>query len=356
MNPKTVLVETNMGQSPYDSPGEIRLELEKTSQLTVEQVRSDLAGSTTGFGSNVVRKNSWQYYHRLATSKYLIDNQTLPRFYKKRAGQIYVQTWHGIPLKKMGLDQFSNQVVSKAKIEEFRERNSYWDYLTTPSLYFAKVVTRAFETSAKALPTGSPRNDRLVNPNPATVTAARTAIGVDFDRKSVLYAPTFRDGHRGPVALELDLDLWVQEMADQYQLLLRPHYLNSISVPRHLRQHVIDTSNIADTTSVLLAADLVITDYSSIMFDYATLDRPQVLYTYDLDRYSSAKRGTYFDVRNYSPGPLTFDQQSLMARVREQSESDTYSRQRSSFREKFCGVEPGDSAMQTVATVWGREK
>lgn len=356
MNPKTVLVETNMGQSPYDSPGEIRLELEKTSQLTVEQVRSDLAGSTTGFGSNVVRKNSWQYYHRLATSKYLIDNQTLPRFYKKRAGQIYVQTWHGIPLKKMGLDQFSNQVVSKAKIEEFREKNSYWDYLTTPSLYFAKVFTRAFETSAKALPTGSPRNDRLVNPNPATVTAARTAIGVDFDRKSVLYAPTFRDGHRGPVALELDLDLWVQEMADQYQLLLRPHYLNSISVPRHLRQHVIDTSNIADTTSVLLAADLVITDYSSIMFDYATLDRPQVLYTYDLDRYSSAKRGTYFDVRNYSPGPLTFDQQSLMARVREQSESDTYSRQRSSFREKFCGVEPGDSAMQTVATVWGREK
>ena len=79
-------------------------------------------------------------------------------------------------------------------------------------------------------------------------------------------------------------------------LLLRPHYLNSISVPRHLRQHVIDTSNIADATLVLLAADLGITDYSSIMFDYATLDRPQVLDTYDLEKYSSATRGTYFDL------------------------------------------------------------
>lgn len=352
----SVLIESNMGRSSYDSPGELRLALEKTHQLNIEQVRSDLQGSSAGFGNNVIRKNTWQYYHRLATSKYLIDNQSLPWFYKKRSGQLYVQTWHGIPLKKMGLDQFSNRVVPKTEIAEFRERNSYWDYLTTPSSYFADVFNRAFETSAKALPAGSPRNDRLVKPSRSVVEAARTAVGVDPDRKSVLYAPTFRDGHRGPVKLELDLDLWVQVMADEYQLLLRPHYLNSISVPRHLRQHVIDTSNIADATLVLLAADLGITDYSSIMFDYATLDRPQVLYTYDLEKYSSATRGTYFDLQNYSPGPLTFDQHSLMERVREQAEGDTYGRQREAFRERFCGTEPGDSAMQTVTTVWGRGK
>lgn len=348
-----VLVDSHMGTSTSDSPHAIAHALrEQFPNVTV--VRAASAGRPVWAAGqdDVVRIGTWKHLSLLARAGGIVDNQSLPWYFIKRRGQVYVQTWHGIPLKRMGLDQ-AEVAGDKSRVADLKQRSGYWDYLSIPSEFFREVFVPAFAYAHAELPVGSPRNDELVLSNADTTRAAKAQLGLDPQRQTVLYAPTFRDGQRGPVALELDLDEWVAEMATDFQLLVRPHYLNRINVPRHLRRHVVDVSSIKDTNLVMLAADLLVTDYSSVMFDYLVLDRPQVLYTYDLERYSGSLRGTYFDLREDAPGPLAMDQEQLMDEVRRGLQRDTTGAQRAEFRGKFAGDEPGDVSRATVQAVWG---
>lgn len=355
LDPTLVLVESHMGTSEHDSPRDIIDELRKQ-RPDLRIVWSAARGSMWSSGrGDVVRRHTHEYLRALATATWIVDNQTLPPYYEKRSGQQYVQTWHGIPLKRMGLDQAKMQHGAAEAREELVRRSGMWDFLTIPSEFFRSVFVPAFNTTARELPLGSPRNDRLVRQEPGN-SAAKAVLGLDPRRPTVLYAPTFRDGARGAVALELDLERWVEAMGDRVQLLVRPHYLNAIRVPAGLRRDVVDVSKVKDTALVMQAADLLITDYSSVMFDYLALDRPQVLYTYDLDDYMFAARGTYFDLRQDAPGPLVSDQEQLMDAVLGRLDADPDAVQRAAFRDRYAGTEPGNAAAATVESVWGAKK
>jgi CDP-glycerol glycerophosphotransferase len=346
-----VLVEAHMGRSSFDSPGAIGRELEKMTP-SIDVQWSAARGSAWAAGmENVAVRHTWKYAFALATSKFVVDNQTLPGYFKKRKRQTYVQTWHGIPLKRMGFDEPRFQRADESARQDLRRKVSYWDYLSCPSKYFAEVFVPAYGVKATLLPQGTPRNDKLVAGR-GDRAAAKSRLGLSPDRKIVLYAPTFRDGNRGKVEVNLDLDEWVEAMSDDVQLVVRSHYLNRIRVPRHLRRHIVDLSEVGDAADVMLAADVLVTDYSSIMFDYVQLDRPVVIYGYDVDAYSSSIRGTYFDIEAEAPGQFVRTQSELMDALTGDYESDEFTERRRAFRQKFAGIEPGNATRSTIAEVW----
>src|SRR5699024_8041097 len=162
---------------------------------------------------------------------------------------------------------------------------------------------------------------------------------------------TFREA--GSATLELDLSRFVDSIGEDIQLLVRPHYLNAMDIPRSMRSDVVDVSAVGDANRVLMASDVLVTDYSSIMFDYLVLDRPIILYAYDYADYTQSARGTYFDLHTHAPGPLAMTQEKLTSELRKLVDGqDNRTEVRSAFRDRFAGREPGNSAETTVETVW----
>lgn len=345
-----VVVESHMGKSHFDSPRAIADQLSK-SRPDLKIVWVAAPGRNWALGlDNVVIRHSARYYRTLAKAKYIVDNQGLPNGYVKRDGQVYVQTWHGIPLKKMGFDESSMCFVPKERVENLHRKVGYWDYLTVPSNYFQRTLVPAFQFTGAALPHGSPRNDAMVN-GAQNSQVWKRLLGLDEHRTTVLYAPTFREA--GSATLELDLSRFVDSLGEDIQLLVRPHYLNAMDIPRSMRSDVVDVSAVGDANRVLMASDVLVTDYSSIMFDYLVLDRPIILYAYDYADYTQSARGTYFDLHTHAPGPLAMTQEKLTSELRKLVDGqDNRTEVRSAFRDRFAGREPGNSAETTVETVW----
>lgn len=184
----------------------------------------------------------------------------------------------------------------------------------------------------------------------------RIMLGLPRDRKIVLYAPTFRANSRNSkraIKLELDLEGWIDDLGDDCILLIRAHYLNKISIHPKFAGKIVDVSGIDDISSLFAVSDLLITDYSSVMFDYCTLDRPILIYAYDYENYVNDERGTYFSLEEFSPGLIVKDQQSLHKAVLERLTVDLDKDERHKFSQRFAGFEDGDSADRTVERVWG---
>ena len=226
-------------------------------------------------------------------------------------------------------------------------RAAQWDGLISPCDYFEETFVRAYRYEGELLRGGTPRNDVLVHEAEKRVDYKRK-LGLPLDRTIVLYAPTFR-AVTSPATVKpgeaLDVREWVEALGDKTYLLVRAHYLDRVHVPRALHQYALDVSHVPDVNMVYLAADVLVTDYSSVMFDFATLRRPMAFYAYDLDEYMSADRGTYFDLTEEVPGPVVHTFSDLLETVRtlridEVKDSAAYDR----FVRRYCGDEDGSAA------------
>ncbi|WP_031085738.1 CDP-glycerol--glycerophosphate glycerophosphotransferase, partial [Streptomyces sp. NRRL WC-3549] len=154
--------------------------------------------------------------------------------------------------------------------------------------------------------------------------------------------------------LPLDAARFAERFGDRYTLLVRAHYLEAASLPACPPGTVVDVSDHHDTGELLALADVLVTDYSSIMFDYALLDRPIVLFAPDLDAYA-AERGSYFDLREKAPGPVAETEDELFAVVERLKAADTgFQAARAAFAEEFGGYDRGDAARTVVDTVFAR--
>ncbi|MDD6792233.1 MAG: CDP-glycerol glycerophosphotransferase family protein, partial [Thermobifida fusca] len=158
-----------------------------------------------------------------------------------------------------------------------------------------------------------------------------------------------RPRRRTAVRPLFDLAAFAREFGDQYVLLVRSHYLERLVVPPSAAEAVIDVSAEHDTTPLLAAADALITDYSSVMFDYVLLDRPMIYYVPDYDDYVHHARGTYFSLAEVAPGPLAFTEEELFAALRELDTADTqYVKARRAFAERFAAYDTGTAARAIV--------
>jgi CDP-glycerol glycerophosphotransferase len=302
--------------------------------------------------------NSPEYYDYLHTSRFLVNNNNFPFYYSKHPEQIYLQTWHGTPLKRIGNDVPSANLSLSYRALMQREARA-WDYLLAQNQFAADVLPRAFGYVGEVLTLGYPRNDVLAQA-PAEVTeAVRRKIGVQPDQRVVLYAPTWRDNAQsasGRYAFvnHLDLNKVSEAFGDHTVLLVRGHSNTPGLTGSSGRVNIIDVSSYPDVSEVMLISDVLVTDYSSIMFDFAVTDRPILFLVPDLERYSGTIRGFYLDFKEVAPGPLhsTTDDilRSLSAIDRIKA---AYRLRYEAFQQRFVPLDDGTAAGRVVEAVWG---
>ncbi|NJP82814.1 CDP-glycerol:glycerophosphate glycerophosphotransferase, partial [Streptomyces sp. AA8] len=274
-----VVFEALEGRGYADSPRALHEELQRR-DLPLHAVWS-YSGNRSSYpeGLPLVRRGSWEYVHALARARYWVDSHGFPTLYGKRPATRYLQTWHGQAFKHMGFDVPELRLANPERRRRHRETIARWDALIAPSEEFERTFVRANGYTGELLRTGLPRNDDLVRwDDPARrerAAATRERLQIPDGRRVLLYAPTFRDGARGSgESVRADLAELVRYLGEEWTVVVRPHYYERYTVPRELGHAVRDGRDFADLNDLLLASDALLTDYSSLMFDYANLGRP----------------------------------------------------------------------------------
>jgi CDP-glycerol glycerophosphotransferase len=302
-----------------------------------------------------VVSGSRAYYRAVARAKYLINNATFPPAVVKRPGAVHVQTHHGTPLKTMGLDQprFPASTVGY-DAERMRRNIAKWDFSITANRHTTLLWDRQFPIKGETLETGYPRNDRLALATERDVAAARAELGIAPGERTVLYAPTHREWHAA-FTPALDVDALAEALGPDTRVLLRGHYFYGMAGFPSPHPRVTDVSAFPTVETLYLAADVLITDFSSAMFDYAVLDRPLVIFAPDWEIYR-AVRGVTFDLSTEHPGTFVRDFDDLVAAFRTgQVDGPQAARDRAAFRERFCSLEDGRAAERVVRRIFLNE-
>lgn len=333
-----ILFESHMGKQYSDSPRAIYEELSRQRpDLNVFWSTADFSD----FGvcpTHMVRRHSDSYARILARASVLVDNQGFPSYFKTRPDQMYLQTWHGVPLKQMGKDSHSK---SAKELAEIRQSVANWTLTFEPSPYYKRYLNEAMFYDGPTLEAGLPRNDVLLQISENDEAKARANLGLREGKRYVLWAPTFREtGKYGVPSLDsiLNLEELVEKLSDDVVLLVRPHYLNKMVIPKHLSEKVLDVSGIDEISKLYIAADMLVTDYSSVMFDFAITGKPIVIFAPDYDDYRASQRGVIFDIASESPGPFVSDEASLVREIEQSLEEPGEREQYSEFITKFVGA------------------
>ncbi len=235
-------------------------------------------------------------------------------------GAEYLQTWHGTPLKHIHFDVFQ---APPGRLDYLTRDVRRWDHLISPNQASTGPLRQAFGFTGEVAETGYPRNDVLVSPHAGEVRAnVRAQFGIPDDKKIVLYTPTWRDDlldedGKQDFRLHLDLDQFSEQLGDDHVLLMRLHYMVSGRLGDIDHPGVFDVSFHPNVSDLYLAADVMITDYSSTMFDFAVTGKPLLFFTYDLAHYRDTLRGFYFDFHLSAPGPLLHTNAEVFRRTEE---------------------------------------
>lgn len=307
-----------------------------------------------------VKRFSLKYFYYLATAKYWVSNSRMPKYLDKRPGNIYLQTWHGTPLKTLVFDINDIYSADPNYKPNFYAQSRRWDYLNSPNQYSSDIFRSAFKYEKEMLEFGYPRNDILYNKNnKKDIMALKRNMNIPLDKKVILYAPTWRDDEfysRGnyKFTLHLDLKKTQRELGEDYILLLRTHYhiANQIDVSEY-KGFVYDFSKYDDIAELYLISDMLITDYSSVFFDYAHLRRPILFYTYDLEKYRDQLRGFYFEMEQEVPGPLLMNTSEVIDTVKDiDNVTKEYENKYEVFYNKYCLWDDGQASKKTVQRVF----
>ncbi|MGA5357075.1 CDP-glycerol glycerophosphotransferase family protein [Streptomyces purpurascens] len=307
-------------------------------------------------GTDHVVPGSRRYWEVLATAKYLVNNVNFPNAVVKRPDAIHVQTHHGTPLKRMGLDQMAYPAAAQGlDFKALLERIDKWDYSVSANSHTTRMWERAYPSHYVSLDHGYPRNDVYYTATADDIRAVRDRLGIDPGRRAVLYAPTHRDYEAGWTP-RLDLAALADRLGEETVLLVRGHYFygGAASPLTNLRRtgRIIDVSSYDPVEDLCLAADALVTDYSSIMFDYANLDRPIVIHADDWETYRTT-RGVYFDLMDQAPGPVARTQQELTEILTTEAWRDEgAAKTRAAFRRRFCEYDDGRAAERVVRRVF----
>ncbi|WP_437044750.1 bifunctional glycosyltransferase family 2 protein/CDP-glycerol:glycerophosphate glycerophosphotransferase [Streptomyces sp. enrichment culture] len=296
---------------------------------------------------------SRRYWRVLARAAYLVNNANFAEGVVKRRGSVHLQTQHGTPLKTMGVDQSPYPVVAAASgsFTKLLGRVDRWDYNLSSNRHSTQTWERAFPGSYEQLEYGYPRNDVYYTATADDVARVRRELGVPEGKTAVLYAPTHRDHRTGFGTGGLDLEAFCEAAGEDVVVLLRAHYFYDRGGRHGGSGRIIDVTAHPSSEDVCLAADALVTDYSSIMFDYANLDRPIVVYADDWEVYRET-RGVYFDLPAAPPGPVARTPEELARIFADGSYAGAESAAlRAAFRERFCEFDDGRAAERVVRRV-----
>ncbi|MBQ9166207.1 MAG: CDP-glycerol glycerophosphotransferase family protein [Oscillospiraceae bacterium] len=282
--------------------------------------------------TEIVAYNTQAHHLACARAKYIITNSMPMGIIKLRPGQKLIETWHGTPLKRLGCDieVDSNSINTKEEIHDrYRQRVQQMTHFLSPSDFYTEKLTSAFDlkgagSKVQMIQQGYPRNDFLTKYTQEDVKRIKESLGVPLDKKVILYAPTFRDNQKLERAysysftLEMDFDHLLETLGEEYVVLFRPHYFVASQFDfKKYEGKVYDVSKVDDVNEMYVISDMLITDYSSVFFDYAILKRPILLFMYDLELYQGQLRDFYIDLKEL-PFPIVRTQQQLEEAILDQ--------------------------------------
>lgn len=364
-------------------------------------------GLGPGITPRVVREGGREHYEALARARHIITNSPLPTWFRARDDQVVVQTWNGTPLKRIGNDQAHMAREPKPPVwhrQAAEVRN--WDLLVAQSPWAAAILRRAFGYDGEVLEAGLPRNDLIaVGDRDGLAAAIKRRLGVPEGKKLVLYAPTSRDNDRKNSSVRFDLPEMRRALGHDHVLLVRGHPLQaypsapglaapgsaaaramaaeSLPVapagaaearpsPKLLARRAavakakakaggsgaaafaLDVTTYPDIAELLLVADVLITDYSAVMFDFVVTGKPVILFAPDLQRYD-ASRGLYLDLATEAPGPLLFEQSDVVDALRSVDKvAAEYAERYAAFARLHAPYDDGKATMRLVDHVFGQ--
>ena len=280
-------------------------------------------------GAKIIEYFSISYFFYLARSKYWIVNCKLPSYVLKKKEQVYLQTWHGTPLKRLahdilleeGTTFYRSQMSAEEMYATYDNDVKKYNYMISPNAFCTKVFQSAFQIDKERLiETGYPRCDILVNTKEDEILAWKKKYGIPLDKKVILYAPTWRDNSyttKGyTFSLQVDFAKWKEVLSKEYVVIFKPHYLivNQFDIDAY-QGFVYEIPATMDISELYLMSDLLITDYSSVFFDYAILNRPIYFYMFDLESYAQELRGFYFDIHETLPGDILQREADLLDKI-----------------------------------------
>ncbi|MGO2745823.1 CDP-glycerol glycerophosphotransferase family protein [Microbacterium sp.] len=292
-------------------------------------------------GAIAVVEGSPQWWRARGAARLLIVNDWLRRRFARKPGQKVLQTWHGTPLKRLAMHRPGFDPRRMAAVVKESRR---WDVLLAQNPYSERILKKAYAFFGKPIWTdGYPRNDMLVTGDGA---ATRAALGIGTDERVLLYAPTWRDD-RSEMVDFVDPQL-LAEQADAV-VLVRGHSRTLKPGKDTSGARVIDVTGFPETAQLLLIADALITDYSSVMFDYSVTGKPMFFLVPDLEHYRGQLRGFYFDLDKRAPGPLVKTQDELVAAVLDSSLPGHFGPRYAAWRRQFNGRDDGHASERVVS-------
>ncbi|GHE82517.1 hypothetical protein GCM10018785_58210 [Streptomyces longispororuber] len=311
-------------------------------------------------GALGVEEHSAAWYEALARCRRIVAAGHLPDFFERREGQTVVQTWHGAPLKRLGTDLTDTLYADHRQLDALPRLARQWSVLVSPARFATAHLRRALAYDGEVLEAGSPRTDLLFAADRAKVAdRVRHELGLAPDKRVVLYAPTYRDhlaAGPGHFRHESALDFRAAERAlgHDHVLLVRKHPLASGRLPGARAPFVRDVSAHPRAVELLLVADVLVTDYSSLMFDFAHTGRPMLFHAYDLEHYRDTVRGFCLDFETRAPGPLLASTDDVVAALRDlDAVAARHAEAYASFREDYCDLDDGHAAARVADRLLG---
>jgi CDP-glycerol glycerophosphotransferase len=344
-----VAFESNIGNDIGDSPGALHREIVRRG-LPVETAFVLEPSLPAPDGVRVLPRGTLRHLWAMGRARVWVSNQNMPALVPRPPGTFWVQTWHGTPLKRMLHDLDSVVGRDAGYVGRVDRMIGDWSVLLSPSGWATERFRSAFRYDGDVIEEGYPRNDVLVTSPEERARAVRRRLGLARSKKVLVYAPTFRDdqrtGNRFTFVLPLDLDALLRLAGDEYEVLVRLHPVVRGKVPLPWGVH--ETGAGFEMDDLLAVADVLVTDYSSVMFDYSVLERPMVFYVPDLDHYRDALRGFYLDFEAEAPGPLVRTTAELAEVILDEERLAGHADAVRAFRERFAPLDDGSASARVV--------
>ena len=313
--------------------------------------------------TTIVKYNSKEFFEKLSQAKYWVFNFKTPEYFIKKQEQIFIQCWHGTPLKRLGCDieiEKGNKATELKDIHKsYIDDAKKYDYFISPSKFATEKFCSSFGLNKLnkeniIIEKGYPRNEYLFKFKQEEVNEIKKKNNIPKNKKVILYAPTFRDnqyqaGKGHTYKLGINLLRLKEELDEDYIILMRLHYLvsNNIDVSQ-FKNFVYDVSDYEDINELYVISDLLITDYSSVFFDYANLKRPILFYMYDLEEYKNNIRDFYIDLDEL-PGPIVKNEKDLIVNIKNiESINKEYASKYKDFRNKYNYLDSGEVTAKVV--------
>ncbi len=316
--------------------------------------------------TSIVKIKSKKYEKALCGAKYWITNHRISDHIYPKKNQVYLQCWHGTPLKRLGYDlkKLDNAINTARDMRtKYRIEAKKFTHMLSPSKFATEKFISSFALQKVGkencvIESGYPRNDFLYNHTVDDIKRIKEKIGIaECNKKIILYAPTWRDNQHAlgkgyTYKTEVDFDLLRDQLQDDYILLFRAHYFvsNSFDFEKY-KGFIYNVSNFDDINELYVIADMLITDYSSVFFDFANLKKPIIYYMYDLEAYRDDIRGFYLNLQEL-PGNILRTEDALIEEIKQITKHWEYSDKYRNFNQTYNYLDDGKASQRVIERIF----